>query len=128
MLMKNKRLDKANNRAYTKEQESFIKCHKMFKMVDRCLGELDRLHAVVLEAGAKIGKDTDCGREDGRCFSCKRNEEQEARRLEAEKAEAERTIVEKRGRIKGGMGKAALGKQMLDVILEEDESQDGAKA
>ena len=143
MIMKNKRLDKANNKAYTKEHKFFLKCRDMFKMFNREIAELDRLHANVLEAGAKIGKDADCGKEDGRCIACKRNEAQEARRVEAEKAEAEkveaekaeaeraeaeRAIVEKRGRIRGRMGKAVLGKQMLDVILEEDESQDGANA
>ena len=133
MIIKNKKLDKENERACAKEQELYIKSRDMFKKVNRDLRELDRLHAVVLEAGAKIGKDAECGWEDGRCILCKRNEAREARTLEArrvaaEKAEAERAIVEKGGRIRGGMGKAALGKQMLDVILEEDESQDGANA
>ena len=138
MLVKNKRFHKVVDKGCEEEQKFYIKVQNMFRMLHRDLSESDRLHADVLEAGAKIGKDTECGREEGRCDACKRNEEreamrlaaeeEEAKRVAAEKEEAERAIVEGRGRIRGGMSKAALGKQMLDAILEEDESQDGANA
>ena len=134
MIVKNKRFDKANAREYTREGKVFDKCRDMLVTVEKECRELDRLHANVLEAGAKIGRGTDCGREDGRCISCRRNQMQEARRVAAEKAEAEaeaeaeRAIVEERGRNRGEMSKAARAKQMLEAILEEDESQDAATA
>ena len=132
-MVKNKKLEKTCHKEYVREHNFFIKCQNMFMRVNGDLEELDRLHAVVLEAAAKIGKDAECGREDGKCFSCKRNEAQAARMAAAEKAavekaEAKKEIGEKKGRIKGKMGKAARGKQILEAILEEDESQDAANA
>ena len=128
MIVKNKRFDKANAREYKREEEVYNKCRDMLETVERECRQLDRLHANVLEAGAKIGRGTECGREDGRCISCRRNKMQEARRVAAEKAEAERAIEEERGRVRGEMSKAARAKQMLEAILEEDESQDGPNA
>lgn len=149
LIKKSKKLEQANEKECAREQKFLNKSRRSFKAADDSIDKLDRLHALVIETGEKIGKVTQCGREKGRCFSCRRTQEKEYQRVKAERAEAEkveaerleaemaeaerveakRAMVKKGGKIRGGIRKATtLGKQKLDVIFEEDESQEGGNA
>ncbi|KAF6241317.1 hypothetical protein HO173_000027 [Letharia columbiana] len=112
MMVQNKRLDKARERFWKLDQELHVKCEELFEVVDKNCKELDRLHAKVLEAEKKMGEESRCGMAEGKCLSCVRNSEKEARRLGADDV----------AKAKGGPGKIGKGlgaKKKLEDILEE---------
>lgn len=128
MIIKNKRLENEKDRSFTMDQQFYARCREMFKVVDEDCSELDRLHAKVLEVGAKMGKKPDCGSVGKGCISCIRNAERESRRIPKEKKKVGKGGGggSGKGKGKGGMGKAAEGKQRLEDILEEVELKNAA--
>lgn len=114
LIFQNKRLDKARDASWTRDQELYAKCQDLFVEVERGCRELDRLHAEVLEAEKKMGLKPACGMAEGKCVPCIRAREREARKVAAEKVAKGREGV-------GRKGDGSEVKQRLENIFEEVE-------
>lgn len=125
MIVKNKRLEKARDKCWTRDQELCTKGKGLSVIVEKNWKEQDQLHHRVLEAEKKMGAEPGCGMVEGKCISCVRMEEEAKSMVAAAAAAAVKVVKETKrgsGKVRGGnVGKGAEGKQKLEDILEEEE-------
>lgn len=121
MIVKNKRLEKARDKCWTRDQELCMKGKGLSVIVEKNWKEQDQLHQRVLEVEKKMGAEPGCGMVEGKCVSCVRMEEAKSM-VAAAAAAAEKVAKRGSGRVRGGnVGKGAEGKQKLEDVLEEEE-------
>ena len=126
IIVQNKRLDEMKMALCKLDQESYRRCNGLFHRVHKDCCDLDKLHADVVRAEKKMGRERECGLMNSYCDSCDRNQDQEARKGVAEKRLSE--VKERvRRKARGRPGRVTDGKKSLDDILEEEEVEDGTE-
>lgn len=131
MIYKNKRLEKAYEMTWMRDQGLQAKCEEMFKLVERDCMELDQRHAKVLDLEKEMGSESGCPFAE-KCISCRRNKEKEERKAamieqEAKEQEAAKEQKGVNGKVSARNVKKGAGlKGRLEDIVEEEVAEDKA--